>query len=80
MPQGSRTESIYGATAVRAAEGVSRPGTGADPEALTHLLIHARRALANHSTLSLDYPAGEMADAISAAGFKLRRTLIWMRA
>ena len=49
-------------------------------EALTQLLIHARRALPNHSTLSLDYPAGEMTDAISAAGFKPRRTLIWMRA
>ena len=69
MPHGGRTESIYGAT-----------GTEADPEALTQLLIHVRRALSNRSTLSLDYPAGEMTDAILAAGFKPRRTLIWMKA
>ena len=68
MPYGGRTESMYGAT-----------GTEADPEALTQLLIHVRRALSNRSTLSLDYPAGEMTDAILAAGFKPRRTLIWMK-
>jgi len=67
MPQGSRSELLYAAT-----------GTGAS-EALTQLLIRARRALANHSTLSLDYPGGEMTDPISAAGFKARRTLLWMR-
>ncbi len=69
MPQGGRTESIYSAI-----------GIGSDPEALTQLLIHARRALLNHSRLSLDYPAGEMTDAIVAAGFRPLRTLIWMRA
>ena len=69
MPQGGRTEALYGAA-----------GTGSDPEALTQLLIHVRRALSNRSTLALDYPAGEMLDAIQAAGFKPRRTLIWMRA
>jgi len=68
MPYGGRTESMYGATS-----------TEADPEALTQLLIHVRRALSNRSTLSLDYPAGEMTDAILAAGFKPRRTLIWMK-
>jgi len=68
MPHGSRSELLYAATA-----------TGAGPEALTQLLIRARRALANHSTLSLDYPGGEMTDAISAAGFMARRTLLWMR-
>jgi len=57
--------------------GVSRDEVS---KALTQLLIHARRALPNHSTLSLDYPTGEMTDAIAAAGFKPRRTLIWMRA
>jgi len=69
MPYGGRTESMYGAT-----------GIDADPEALTQLLIHVRRALSNRSTLSLDYPAGEMTDAILAAGYKPRRTLIWMKA
>jgi len=83
MPHGGRTESIYAATPGR--DGLpqvqgSRPGTRSDPEALTQLLIHARRALSNRSTLSLDYPGGEMAEAISAAGFKPHRTLIWMRA
>jgi len=67
MPNGGRAESIYGAT-----------GIGSDPEALTQLLIHARRALSNHGTLTLDYPAGEMTEAITAAGFRARRTLIWM--
>ncbi|MEO7838298.1 MAG: hypothetical protein ABIU06_03020, partial [Anaerolineales bacterium] len=49
-------------------------------EALTDLLIHARRALSSYPKLSLDFPAGEMTDAIMAAGFKPHRTLIWMRA
>jgi hypothetical protein len=52
----------------------------APAEALTHLLIHALRVLASHTRLSLDYPAGEMTDAIVAAGFRPLRTLIWMRA
>jgi len=68
MPRGSRTESMYAAT-----------GERSDPEALTQLLIHARRALSNHAALSLEYPAGEMTEAINAAGFKPRRTLIWMK-
>jgi ribosomal protein S18 acetylase RimI-like enzyme len=81
MPQGGRTESMYGATAGRV--GGDRPpyrDQESEADALTQLLIHVRRALSNHSTLSLDYPAGEMTDAILAAGFKPRRTLIWMRA
>ena len=49
----------------------------AHTEALTHLLLHARRVL---SSLSLEYPAGEMKEAFTAAGFKERRTLLWMRA
>ena len=55
-------------------------GIGSSPEALTQLLIHARRTLSSRATLSLDYPAGEMTEAISAAGFKARRTLLWMKA
>lgn len=69
MPQGGRSESLYGAT-----------GEGSDGGALTQLLIHARRSLSNQSSISLDYPAGEMTDAIRAAGFHARRTLLWMRA
>jgi ribosomal protein S18 acetylase RimI-like enzyme len=70
MPQGGRSESLYAATG----------STGASPEALTLLLIHARRAIGYPPYLTLDYPAEEMTQAISAAGFKPRRTLLWMRA
>ena len=68
MPHGGRSDSMYAAT-----------GMGSDPEALTQLLIHARRTLSSRSILSLEYPAGEMTEAISAAGFKPRRTLLWMK-
>ena len=68
-PQGGRSESLYPAT-----------GTGSDPQALTFLLIHARRMATYHSQFTLEYPADEMAEAIRAAGFKPRRTLLWMRA
>ena len=72
MPQGGRPESLYAA---------AKPGAdGLASEALTQLLIHARQNLANHSSISLDYPAGEMTDAFRAAGFRIRRTLLWMRA
>jgi len=67
MPQGGRSEPLYAAT-----------GEGSNDEALTQLLIHVRRVLVNHSSLSLDYPAGEMTDAIRSAGFRARRTLLWM--
>ena len=76
MPHGGRSESLYAAT---------NPALNSEDEAhideaLMQLLIHARRSLSTHSRLSLDFPAGEMTDAITAAGFKPRRTLIWMRA
>ncbi len=69
MPQGGRSESLYAST-----------GQASNGQAFTQLLLHARRALSNHSSLSLDYPASEMTDAIQAAGFRARRTLLWMRA
>lgn len=69
MPLGGRSEPMYAAT-----------GRDSEPEALTQLLMHARRVLSNQSSLSLDYPAEEMVDAIRAGGFKPRRTLLWMRA
>ena len=69
MPQGGRSESLYAAT-----------GEGAfSPAALTALLIHVRRTITYPPYLTLDYPAGEMTDAIRAAGFQARRTLLWMR-
>jgi len=79
MPQGGRSDSLYAAAEGRVVEDISRPGEGFEPEALTQLLIHARRVLSSRSSLSMEYPAGEMTDAITAAGFTPRRTLIWMR-
>jgi ribosomal protein S18 acetylase RimI-like enzyme len=68
-PHGGRSESLLAAT-----------GERSEPDALMYLLLHARRALSNQSALSLEYPSGEMTDAFIAAGFKERRTLLWMRA
>jgi ribosomal protein S18 acetylase RimI-like enzyme len=69
MPQGGRTESLYAAI-----------GEQSDGDALTRLLIHTQHAMAHYAAISLDFPAGEMAEAIQAAGFIPRRTLLWMRA
>lgn len=87
MPQGGRSDSLFAATSLvlpkEHQDDVSGVGPVAEAphsEALTHLLIHARRALSSYPKLSLDFPAGEMTDAITAAGFKPRRTLIWMKA
>ena len=69
MPQGGRSESLYAAI-----------GSGSDAEALTALLVHARRTITYQPQLTMEYTAGEMTEAIGAAGFKERRTLLWMRA
>lgn len=54
---------------------------GSDPEALTVLLLQARRDLYYHyPKISMDFPAGVFDDAIRAAGFDSARTLIWMQA
>lgn len=53
-------------------------GSGSRPEAVTSLLVHARRTLSGHPHLTLDYPAVEAEEAIRAAGFTALRTLIWM--
>lgn len=56
-------------------------GAGSDPEALTALLIRARRELYHlYPSISLEFPVGEFDDAIRAAGFKPLRTLLWMQA
>jgi GNAT superfamily N-acetyltransferase len=56
-------------------------GEASDPNALTALLLQARRELAySHVNISLEFPAGEFDHAIQAAGFKPLRTLIWMQA
>jgi ribosomal protein S18 acetylase RimI-like enzyme len=69
IPYG-RGESLFAAT-----------GEGSDPEALTALLLQARRELSqSYPKLVLDFPAGDFDNAIQAAGFKSLRTLIWMQA
>jgi hypothetical protein len=72
MPHGTRSESLYAAAGPGESE--------ASASALTLLLRRARREASNRATLSLDYPGGEMTEAIAAAGFTQRRTLIWMKA
>ena len=69
IPYG-RGESLFAAT-----------GERSDPDALTALLLQARRELSRaYPTLALEFPAGEFDNAIQAAGFKSLRTLIWMQA
>jgi len=55
-------------------------GPESDPDALTALLLQARRSLAHRPHLSLEFPAGEYEAAIQAAGFRPQRILVWMRA
>ncbi len=55
-------------------------GPRSAPEAVTAVLVQARRALHQHATLTLDYPAGEFVEAVQAAGFGATRTLLWMHA
>ena len=69
MPQGGRSESLFAGT------GLSSKSS----EALAALLMHARRTITYTPHLTLDYPAGEMTEAIRSAGFNPRRTLLWMR-
>lgn len=55
------------------------PPAGAE-DALRALLLHARREpTLLRRALALDFPAGEYAEAIQSAGFRLHRTLIWMQ-
>ena len=69
IPYG-RGESLFAAT-----------GEGSDPDALTALLLQARRELSHsYPNIALEFPAGEFDSAIRAAGFKSLRTLIWMQA
>lgn len=51
-----------------------------DEQGLTRALEVARYELSHYRRLIVEHPAGEMAQAIQAAGFEPYRTLIWMRA
>jgi len=56
-------------------------GERSDPDALTALLLEARRELYySHPNIILEFPSSEFDNAIQAAGFKPQRTLIWMQA
>ena len=52
-----------------------------DPDALTALLLQARRDLSPYyPKVAMEFPSSEFDGAILAAGFKSIRTLIWMQA
>jgi len=69
IPDG-RGESLFPAVSDRSA-----------PEALTALLLQARRDLSPYyPKIAMEFPASEFDGAILAAGFKSLRTLIWMQA
>jgi ribosomal protein S18 acetylase RimI-like enzyme len=55
-------------------------GPEGDAAGVRSVLAAARRDLANRGRLTVEYPAGEVADAIQSAGFMAFRTLVWMRA
>lgn len=56
-------------------------GEGSAPEALTALLIQARREIyQQYPNIFLEFPVSAFDVAIHAAGFKPLRTLIWMQA
>jgi len=68
LPTGSETNGLLLAT-----------GPDPRPDAVTELLLHARRALSYNPNLTLEYPAGEAEEALRAGGFEKLRTLIWMQ-
>ena len=69
IPYG-RGESLFAAT-----------GERSDPDALTLLLLQARRELSGfYTSVALEFPSGRFDGAIQSAGFKALRTLIWMQA
>lgn len=51
-----------------------------DSEGVRMALETARYDLSHYRRLTIEYPAGEMVQAIQSAGFEPYRTLIWMRA
>ena len=60
IPYG-RGESLFAAT-----------GERSDPDALTALLLQARRELSrSYPNIALEFPAGEFDQAIQAAGFQI---------
>jgi ribosomal protein S18 acetylase RimI-like enzyme len=69
IPQG-RGEGLFGAT-----------GDESAPEALTALLLQARRDLSPfYPNIQMEFPISRFDGAIQSAGFRSLRTLIWMQA
>ncbi len=69
IPSG-RGESLFAAAGDRSA-----------PEALTALLVQARREIyQQYPKITFEFPVSQFDNAITAAGFKPLRTLIWMQA
>ena len=79
-PYGGRSEGLILATPPATQTSYAKDDATPVSEALTQLLIHARRMLSNYTRLSIEHPAGEMTEAFLASGFTERRTLLWMRA
>jgi N-acetylglutamate synthase-like GNAT family acetyltransferase len=79
-PYGGRSEGLILATPPATQTSYAKDDAAPVSEALTQLLIHARRMLSNYTRLSIEHPAGEMTEAFLASGFAERRTLLWMRA
>lgn len=52
--------------------------SNASPSSISTLLRKAMRDLGKRQNLTLEHPAGLQEEALSTAGFKLVRTLIWM--
>lgn len=50
-----------------------------DENAAAALLLYARRAFGMRQPLMVEYPAQQAVAALSASGFQLHQTLIWMR-
>ena len=51
-----------------------------DPQVVTALLVHAQANLPHPRSLTLEYPAGPLDEAIRSAGLIPQRTLVWMEA
>ncbi len=69
IPYG-RGEALFGATDEKS-----------DPQALTALLLQARRDLYHsYPTIQMEFPTGKLDGSIQSAGFQALRTLIWMQA
>ncbi|MBV6394949.1 MAG: hypothetical protein HFACDABA_00520 [Anaerolineales bacterium] len=68
IPNGSRREPLWLAL-----------GEDSDPEAVTRLLVQARRELGARKFI-LEHPSGRADESIRAAGFRAERTLVWMSA